>query len=335
MIRLLSLLLLIPLVGFLAFDVGEWVLKYRNTKPGQLPFQVYVPQQIVGRPDLKQNNVLIVGSSSTREFFGHEEDLNQFLSAQCGKPVRGFNASTSLQAFSGSLAVIDLYKEYVGDPDLIIIGLTARRITSPDFDFSERFDLVKLALPPSQNAFAWYEWPFSVLSSITGKVQQFGKLPTLLRPASSLNLDGVHTPTVRYIYDEQPPPDLARKISNAIAWRETFVTGGPDQTARNAKWTKAAFTRSAGNTPVIFVLTPVAPFSAAFSYPDADSPSLTAALTELSEIGPIYDLRNADKLGLTNENFWDEQHLLKNGRVHMLSISPLPFADGLCGAIND
>ena len=334
MIRLFSFLLVLPLIAFFTVNVGDLVLKYRNSALTQPPVPVYVPQQIVGRRDLQEVDVLIVGGSSTREFFGHDTELDDILSAQCGGLVRGFNAATSSQSLSESLAVIDLYRAHVGDPDVIVVGLTTRRLSLPDYDPRAQAGLFNLALAPSSSSFSWYEWPLRVLSSATGALQRFSGFSSLLSPSSTFNLNGVHTPNPATPYDRMAPLSLAQPTSMSVVWAEIINSDAVIHAEYTARWAAGALDRATDNIPVVYLMTPVSPASAPLTYPDSDSDIMQRSIQSLTVNSPFFDLRDSGALGLTDADFWDEQHLVRTGRERLWAQGLPSFAHVICSAID-
>jgi hypothetical protein len=334
MIRLLSFLLVLPLIVFFTVNVGDLVLKYRNSALTQPPVPVYVPQQIVGRKDLQEVDVLIVGGSSTREFFGHDTALDDILSAQCGGRTRGFNAATSSQSLSESLAVIDLYRAHVGDPDVIVVGLTTRRLSLPDYDPLAQAGLFNLALAPSSSSFSWYEWPVRVLSSATGALQRFSGFASLLSPSSTFNLDGIHPPHPAAPYDGREPLSLAQRTSMSVVWAEIIDSDAVIHAERSARWGAGALDRATNDIPVVYLMTPVSPASAPLAYPDSDSEVMQRSIQHLTGNNPFLDLRDSGALGLTDADFWDEQHLILAGRERLWAQGLPSFAQALCSVID-
>jgi hypothetical protein len=333
MTRFLAIIGLFSVVAFFLFDAGNLVLRYRAA-PANLPAQVfYAPQQILGRKDLSATDVLILGGSSTRELFGHEGELEQFLSNQCGRPVSAFNASTSSQSLSESLALIRLFRKNAGDPDVIIMGLTKWRITRPDHRRHEEDQLMKIGLSMSPDAFSGLEWPQRMTATLSGAIERFKDLPILLKTGSSWKLSGIHEPNPPVVYDGLDPLSLPKRIAISIAYADIAQSDSKAHSVNNAKWAADAISRAVDEIPVVFLMTPVSPVTAALSYPESDPLELRQAIQILAKNQSFHDLRRAESLGLTDDDFWDEQHLLRAGRKRLWASGPLGFTQSICAEI--
>ena len=328
--RILLCLMALPLIGFFTIDFGDLVLKYRNTKSVRPSYTVYVPQQIVGRKDLIGTHVLILGGSSSRQFFGHEKELNDNLSKLCGRRIRAFNASSSSQSLGESLAAIEFFRKHIGEPDFIIMGLSLSRLSKPEYDHDERNGDFHLALPSPRSAYSWHEWPLEKISSISGAIRRITGLTPLLGQNSGFNSLGNHNADPPAPYANSQPLSLSRRKTLSVLANDQIKWDAAKHQGSLSSWLMAASLRAAGGIPTLFLLTPVSPSTLALSSPELDSPNLEMITRDLSAKVRFLDLRDAAALGLTDADFYDEQHLYPSGRESLWA-RPMPkLANLLC-----
>jgi hypothetical protein len=118
-------------------------------------------------------------------------------------------------------------------------------------------------------------------------------------------------------------------VSAEIIDSEAFI-----HAEHTARWGASAIERATDDIPVVYLMTPVSPESAPLAYPDSDSTIMQWSIQHLTRNNPFLDLRDSGALGLTDADFWDEQHLVRAGRERLWTRGLPSFAQALCSAID-
>lgn len=120
----------------------------------------------------------------------------------------------------------------------------------------------------------------------------------------------------------------------SVVWAEIIDSDAVIHAERSARWGAGALDRATNDIPVVYLMTPVSPASAPLAYPDSDSEVMQRSIQHLTGNNPFLDLRDSGALGLTDADFWDEQHLILAGRERLWAQGLPSFAQALCSAID-
>jgi hypothetical protein len=263
--------------------------------------------------------VLLVGGSAARELTGSDRHVAEALARLCGHPVDFFNVGSSNQTLEETWALAHLDTPH--DKRLILLALTLFRF---DWDFSGA--LAELGQHPMglQPAVGFRR----ELTRETGRIGPLLTLPTSLAHLERLGLawspralfsadapvgnvaepDPFQSTRNAYRAPALAPSEKRRIVDEFTAWRaRSIIERVPSSTiilralARSLK---------ASGRDVAFLVLPHDP-----SFERVDQflhPHIGPALGQLDRLAPVIDLRASAPL--SSEHFYDQQHLLAEGR---------------------
>lgn len=255
-------------------------------------------------------DVLLLGGSQLRELMPDDPFISAALAADCGRPIRVFNAATSAQPLESSWAVADLLRR---PGQLVVINLNISRvIESGTTKFFPR------ALLPLESAASMPAGIEQVpLSEFARRRNQLGILFT--DAITALGLHGGRFENLGPFTSSQhlyrgTPRSRELKLIDAGFEAEHLRPLAAEGIGRNA----AAFAvlarhRQADHTRVAFLLAPTSP-EMRESLEEFSDPVNRATAT-LHAVAPLLDLRQSD--ALSPEDFADSLHLTARGRQLM------------------
>jgi hypothetical protein len=291
---------------------------------------IYVPQQISENPEFLGIDVLVVGGSSTREFFPGGKSLSAYFSNVCGRQVTAFNGSTSSQGLSDSAAVADAVYAAGSAPSIIVVGITNNRLAHDWQTWNDVLIGQTLALPAAPTILRmlgfldrarWYAADWGGQLSRSAVLVSAGKFSWHPEP-----------PEVgeRHFYERDPLSIAQKRQKTFLA--AVFTDQGLSDPSRSAEFFGEVFAtyRDRGAT-IIFLMTPVSGASAAVrSY---QNEAIDEAKAVLAHYGRVVDL--ASDRSLPEVAFFDEQHLRPEGRdlIWLDPSSPLNISHDICSAL--
>lgn len=326
--------LVIPLILILAvsafclvvFDFSELILRYRHVAKPISSAPVYVPQQFETRSDLEDVDVLIVGGSSTREFFPHEDALDELLLKVCGEKIRGFNAGSSSQSLEDSFAIVEYWSEKFGPPKLIVFGMTLRRFYE---NIDGRTVAPSLGIPISKTTIASRPFPARHFANTLDRFNRVGRLAPLVS-LGKWQLDQSHPIENRHRY--QPPGVPIGAIrSRALALADKLRETNSEVLEKNsARIRNALNTATRNKSEILFLFTPISPSA----YPAYET--IIEEQTNFDLLAGIGAVETRFKVPyLTESDFYDEQHLFFRSQVTFWSTAEgMKLArKSLCGPV--
>lgn len=283
-------------------------LLWNSTNESRQSFTQYVPAQIYFDRDLKDLDVLIVGSSDMREFFPHNSELRALFESKCDKRVKVFNAASSNQSLAGSLAVFDGAKKVGLSPKVVIVGLTEGRLAADNSSPTASLEKNQLVLPPSIHL-------LEGLNAIDYLSYAFSSWATALRlwaygndvPHITFTQTFETKPTNRHFYSF-PPLNIEEKGKLLAQNSAVYI----DNFSENALVSMERYNYyfSQVGVPVIFLFTPRSPL--AWGDLNKLEPLRSKAINGLENPLPLVDMLFTDFL--EEEDFFDSSHLLPSGR---------------------
>jgi hypothetical protein len=272
--------------------------------------RLHVTRELATTWRSRSPDILILGGSQARELFPEDSFVSAELSAECGRPVGLFNASTSSQPFETSWAVVDHFRGRT--PSTIVIAANVFRVRNGGSD-PERMarSLLLLPAPTTMPAAAdtlqlsWLaRWRAHIGISFGDALAAVG-----LRPqAGPRYTDGFAGALHGY---RAPGWDESRKIIEARLQSMLLIELPPSTVSRNIEdyLTLASVIRGSGAQPV-FLFPPYSP--EANSYLQAAEPFLGQARLSFAGSATVLDLSREETLA--SADFYDDVHLLSSGR---------------------
>ena len=303
----------VPVTVFLLLDFNSFILKNIWLDTDRRPSPIYIPQQIVANPKVREADIVIIGGSSMREFFPSESSvLSAELSELCGREIRAFNAATSAQSFADSVAIIDAVKRAGGTPKTIVMGMTIARLGNEEKTWRDVLAVQPLALPGPTSVYAELNPLEAFHGRVADRFAQVRRLAPLLEGGQyRLGTDPAHEES-RHFYDR---PSMTKKAKQEQA---LFLSALRKKAYTNVSMTRTArrmsviFQRYArGGTNIVYFFTPTAPSSHVVMA--AYDESIDAATHMLSQSGSVIDVRRNPRL--PDEAFVDNYHLRPQGRA--------------------
>jgi hypothetical protein len=331
--KLLIFCLLILTVGpvmlLMLFDINRYVLTNYSFIKGGTPSEIYRPQQIIMNPSTPDVEVLLLGGSSVREFFPGDESVSKVFSRNCGLPVLAFNAGTSNQSLADTAAIVDAVLQENARPKILLVGLTKYRLSHPWRNWNQVLEGQRLTLPVSETLLLQFGLLDAWRWRLRDKFEQIARLAPFYERAERRANSVIGQVESRHYYDRAPMSIKQKLEQTAISHtlRNASFVKYAEQNARRFADAFAPFSEM--GMEVVFLFTPQSPVSRAV---DINNEIIHAAVArQLEQTGVVVDLRNGSQL--TEDMFYDEQHLRPAGREHLwdLSVFPLKLMQRICG----
>lgn len=278
----------------------------------------------------REQIVLLVGGSTTRELTPADQYVSDTLSARCGRPLRFVNAGSSNQTLAESWA----FAEYAARSRLVavIVGMNYFRLEEdrPSLVTSLERMIAPVPRPSSLSLWLSYEGkrlvvPWAPLSDVARRLRALWRslpedsdarvLARLQRLIGTPYLTFASTPDPflieRNAYREPVlRPEAKRTIANEYGASRTTLYRERVAAGREA-WSAFAASVRAWGAVSLFVALPEDPSMARIR--GAFGPAFDDAMASLVVSGNSYaDLRTLH--GLAPEHFYDQQHLVASGR---------------------
>jgi hypothetical protein len=254
---------------------------------------------------------LVVGGSSTREFFPSNEETAAALNDFCGTKMSVFNGSTSSQELADSAAIVDAAYERGAEPKIIVVGVTNNRLAHDWSDWNEVLAEQRVALPIPDTITSRL-WPVEKLRwQLSDKVSQISRLAHLLGRGRFEASPPPPPPQGRHFYDLAPLSDSDKRMTTLIEATATDASLASDPTQVAERFVQVFDTYKARGASIVYLLTPTSPqANTVRRYQDT---SVNIAKSKLAESGTVIDLRYEH--GLAEDLFYDDQHLRPEGRA--------------------
>ena len=318
-----------PAMFLMLFDINRYVLTNYSFIKGGTPSEIYRPQKIIMSPLTPDVEVLLLGGSSVREFFPGDRAVSKVFSRHCGLPILAVNAGTSSQSLADTAAIVDAVLQESARPKILLVGLTNYRLSQPWINWNQVLEEQRLTLPVSETLLlqfgfldAW-KWRFH------DKFEQIARLAPFYERAERRANSALGQVESRHYYD-RPPMSIKQKLEQTAISHTLRNANFVKYAERNARWFAHAFAPfSEMGMDIVFLFTPQSPVARAV---DINNEIIHAAVArQLEQTGVVVDLRNGSQL--TEDMFYDEQHLRPAGREHLWDKSVLypKLMQRICG----
>jgi len=310
----------VPVTFSVLFDFNRHVLTNYSVKKGVTPSEIYIPQQVVTNPSISDIEVLLLGGSSVREFFPGNTTIDTVLGKICGRPIHALNAGTSSQNLADSAAVVDALLWENAHPKVLIVGLTNYRLSHDWENWSQVLEGQILALPASETLLLQLGFFDAWGWRIRDRFEQIARLAPFLKRARRRPASEIGAQEDRHFYDREPMSITGKLEQTAVSYalRNAKFVAYAERNARRFAQTFAPFAEI--GIDVVFLFTTQSPVT---RVPEINNESINMAVKlQLESTGVVIDLRNHSKL--TEDMFYDEQHLRPSGRAHLWDGSILP-----------
>lgn len=302
---------LLLLVGWI--DISALVLKHFRMTGGPPEDAIYVPQQIVANPAFGNADIVIVGGSSTREFFPGGYDTSTAFSDLCGHRFVAINAATSSQELADSAAIIDAVYATGSKPLLIVVGLTHNRLSHDWKSWTDVLLEQRVALAAATSILEKLPLIDRFVWTIGDKANQLSRLVPILSAENFAWTPDSPPVSAQHFYDMLPMTDAEKRQGSLLATVATdqYLAKDPAHAAQMFAEVFDGY-RARGAT-VVYMFTSMSPV--AQKVREGQERHIGVAKAVLEQSGAVLDLRRFS--ALPEEVFYDEQHLRPEGRERL------------------
>lgn len=312
-----ALLLITPVIWTIGWGINEYrlyefLLSYSDKK-ALASFTQYVPYHILKNEEIRDAEIIIVGSSDAREFFPHNDKLLALFSKHCNRDVKVFNAASSSQSLSDTLAVIAALKYMGFNPRKIVVGLSEGRLLLDNSNAEVSLSRQRVFLPAHPELVSD--------QNVINRLAYFMAIPfqameLWLYGNNIENLKSLQETEMGYLNRNyyKPPPlpveiKLDRIINDAHVYHSSFLRNAVISTSKYADYFKHLSNDFMSD--FVFIYTPRSPL--VWEQLAKIEAGRESALENIHRAGfPLKDLQFFK--GLKDENFYDSSHLLPEGR---------------------
>ncbi|RUM98330.1 hypothetical protein EET67_06735 [Pseudaminobacter arsenicus] len=301
-----------------AFEALKLSKPLRPFPEWQAPEWVYIPWKIARSFQEEADIVLLLGGSTSRELTPSDDYVSSELSNRCGRAIRFINGGSSDQTLAEAWAITEAMPK--GRLASVVVGVNylrfeesmedvARRANSSRMPFgipaevrhllSENGINVGYSFPPLR----WTGWLVNNLTKLTWGHTSAESID------SGIYTDPFEGYSNRYHYPPKPIEAKVRIVDQMISERLSLLES--NHSDGGYMWSSFANLMTNGGSNVLFLVLPES--SSLIPFRKRSEKYLQKTLGELeSSRGRVLDWRIRPELN--EQDFFDQQHLLRSGR---------------------